>query len=209
MSGARNKPSVKAVANLVQVGVHSDGGSLYLRVRPAIEGVTRAWVFVLTVGGKRCEYGLGSAMVKPVHPVEKFTSMAPGVPHAYAYLPDLAAAFAGLLAIPDRLRGSVRWSMGCNRHAINPCHPPDSADRPAHVQGRACRADVIGRPRGPKASLVAGVTDMRKGFDALAAYRARSHLPVSCGVTAAQAGKAMPIAIAADAIMAKGAGHAA
>ncbi len=44
------------------------------------------------------------AMVKPGHPVAKFTSMAPRVPHAYAYLPDLAAAFAGLLAIPDRLR---------------------------------------------------------------------------------------------------------
>jgi len=30
--------------------------------------------------------------------------MAREVPHAYAYLPDLAAAFAGLLAIPERLR---------------------------------------------------------------------------------------------------------
>jgi nucleoside-diphosphate-sugar epimerase len=44
------------------------------------------------------------AMVQPGKPVRKFTSMAPGVGHAYAYLPDLAAAFAGLLAIPDRLR---------------------------------------------------------------------------------------------------------
>lgn len=44
------------------------------------------------------------AMVQPGRPVRKFTSMAPGVPHAYAYLPDLAAAFAGLLAIPERLR---------------------------------------------------------------------------------------------------------
>lgn len=44
------------------------------------------------------------AMVRPGQPVRKFTSMAPGVPHAYAYLPDLAAAFAGLLAIPERLR---------------------------------------------------------------------------------------------------------
>ncbi|MDX0015221.1 NAD(P)H-binding protein [Sinorhizobium meliloti] len=44
------------------------------------------------------------AMVQPGRPVRKFTSMASGVPHAYAYLPDLAAAFAGLMAIPERLR---------------------------------------------------------------------------------------------------------
>ncbi len=44
------------------------------------------------------------AMVQPGRPVRKFISMAPGVPHAYAYLPDLAAAFAGLLAIPERLQ---------------------------------------------------------------------------------------------------------
>ncbi|WP_336969822.1 NAD(P)H-binding protein [Sphingobium aromaticiconvertens] len=44
------------------------------------------------------------AMVKPGQPVRSFTSMAPGVPHAYAYLPDLATAFAGLLAMPERLR---------------------------------------------------------------------------------------------------------
>lgn len=103
MSGARNKPSVKAVANLVQVGVHSDGGSLYLRVRPAIEGVTRAWVFVLTVGGKRCEYGLGSAMVKPVHPVEKFTSMAPGV-----RMPMLISPI-----LPQPLPACSRSLIGC------------------------------------------------------------------------------------------------
>ncbi|GLK72165.1 NAD(P)H-binding protein [Ancylobacter dichloromethanicus] len=48
------------------------------------------------------------AMVKPGQPVRTFTSMAPGVPHAYAYLPDLAAAFAGLLAIPERLRPHER-----------------------------------------------------------------------------------------------------
>lgn len=44
------------------------------------------------------------AMVQPGQPVRKFTSIASGIPHAYAYLPDLAAAFAGLLAIPERLR---------------------------------------------------------------------------------------------------------
>lgn len=44
------------------------------------------------------------AMVKSGQPVRKFTSLASGVPHAYAYLPDLAAAFARLLEIPERLR---------------------------------------------------------------------------------------------------------
>jgi len=44
------------------------------------------------------------AMVQPGRPVQKFTSMARGVPHAYAYLPDLAAAFAGLLAVSEKLR---------------------------------------------------------------------------------------------------------
>lgn len=44
------------------------------------------------------------AMVQPGRPVRKFTSMASGIPHAYAYLPDLAATFASLLAIPERLR---------------------------------------------------------------------------------------------------------
>ncbi len=43
-------------------------------------------------------------MVRPGRPVRRVTSIAPGVPHAYAHLPDLAAAVAALLAIPDRLR---------------------------------------------------------------------------------------------------------
>ncbi|MCQ4159642.1 NAD(P)H-binding protein [Roseomonas sp. GC11] len=44
------------------------------------------------------------AMVRPGHPVRRFTSLASGIPHAYAYLPDLAASFAALLAIPGRLQ---------------------------------------------------------------------------------------------------------
>lgn len=43
------------------------------------------------------------AMVQPGQSVRKFTGMASGIPHAYAYLPDLAATFTGLLAIPERL----------------------------------------------------------------------------------------------------------
>ena len=48
------------------------------------------------------------AMVQQGQPVRKFTSMAPGVAHAYAYLPDLAAAIAELLAIPERLHAHER-----------------------------------------------------------------------------------------------------
>lgn len=43
------------------------------------------------------------AMVSPGGPIRKITSMARGVPHSYAYLPDLAEAFAQLLDEPSRL----------------------------------------------------------------------------------------------------------
>lgn len=43
------------------------------------------------------------AMVTPGKPLRKITSMAPGVPHAYAFLPDLAETFAQLLDRSDRL----------------------------------------------------------------------------------------------------------
>ncbi len=46
---------------------------------------------------------VAQAMVKPGKPVRKVTSMSPGMPHAYAYLPDLAETFAQLLDRPDRL----------------------------------------------------------------------------------------------------------
>lgn len=42
-------------------GIYSDGHGLFMRVRPGIgDRVTRAWVFVCHVDGKRCEVGLGS-----------------------------------------------------------------------------------------------------------------------------------------------------
>lgn len=44
------------------------------------------------------------AMIAAGKPVRKITSMAPGVPHAYAYLPDLAETFAQLLDKSDNLR---------------------------------------------------------------------------------------------------------
>ncbi|WP_390910401.1 NAD(P)H-binding protein [Pseudosulfitobacter sp. SM2401] len=46
----------------------------------------------------------GQGMITAGKPVRKVTSMAPGVPHAYAYLPDLAETFAQLLDISDRLQ---------------------------------------------------------------------------------------------------------
>lgn len=44
------------------------------------------------------------AMVTPGRPLHKITSMAVGVPHAYAFLPDLAETFAQLLDRPERLQ---------------------------------------------------------------------------------------------------------
>lgn len=43
------------------------------------------------------------AMITAGKPVQKITSMAPGVPHTYAYLPDLAETFARLLGKSDNL----------------------------------------------------------------------------------------------------------
>ena len=55
-SRARNKLNIKQVASLTRIGVYSDGGGLYLRVRPS----GRSWVFIGTLNGKRQEMGLGS-----------------------------------------------------------------------------------------------------------------------------------------------------
>ena len=53
----RNKLNVKQVASLVEPGIYSDGGGLYMRVRPS---GTRSWVYVYSRNGKRAELGLGS-----------------------------------------------------------------------------------------------------------------------------------------------------
>lgn len=69
-SRARNKLTVKQVAAITRPGVHSDGGGLYLRVRPP----ARHWIFIGTLYGRervknektgkpkpnRIEMGLGS-----------------------------------------------------------------------------------------------------------------------------------------------------
>ncbi len=55
-SRARNKLNVKQVAAITKPGVYSDGGGLYLRVRPS----ARSWFYIGTLNGKRLELGLGS-----------------------------------------------------------------------------------------------------------------------------------------------------
>ena len=57
-SRARNKLNVKQVEHLKAVGLYSDGGGLYLRIRES----GRSWFFIGTVNGKRFEMGLGSAL---------------------------------------------------------------------------------------------------------------------------------------------------
>jgi hypothetical protein len=54
---ARNKLNVKQVAGLKKPGVYSDGGGLYLRVRPC---GSKSWLFIFRFDGKRREMGLGS-----------------------------------------------------------------------------------------------------------------------------------------------------
>src|SRR5262249_20535359 len=41
------------------IGTHSDGGGLYLQVRPGTSGPTRAWVYRYSVNGKQVWLGLG------------------------------------------------------------------------------------------------------------------------------------------------------
>ena len=61
-SRARNKFSVRQVAAITEPGIYSDGGGLYLRVRPA----GRSWFYIGTLHGKRIELGLGSVIDIPL-----------------------------------------------------------------------------------------------------------------------------------------------
>lgn len=61
-SRARNKLTVKQVAALTEPNVYSDGGGLYLRIRPS----SRSWFYIGTFAGKRIELGLGSALDIPL-----------------------------------------------------------------------------------------------------------------------------------------------
>lgn len=53
----RNKLNVKQIAGLTAPGVYSDGGGLYLRVRPT---GSRSWLFIYSMNRRRREMGLGS-----------------------------------------------------------------------------------------------------------------------------------------------------
>ena len=57
-SRARNKLTVKQVTSLPGPKVYSDGGGLYLRVRPS----GRSWFYIGMRNGKRFELGLGSTL---------------------------------------------------------------------------------------------------------------------------------------------------
>ncbi|KRB80599.1 hypothetical protein ASE00_16255 [Sphingomonas sp. Root710] len=69
---ARNKMNVKLIAKLKTPGVYSDGGGLYLRIRPSLAkkkpdadvdpdpAVAKSWLFIYGGRGKRIELGLGS-----------------------------------------------------------------------------------------------------------------------------------------------------
>ena len=48
-SRARNKLTARQVATIGKIGVHSDGGGLYLRVRPS----GRSWFYIGSLDGKR------------------------------------------------------------------------------------------------------------------------------------------------------------
>lgn len=56
MARGLNKLTARQAATLAP-GMHSDGGGLYLRVRP---NGARSWIFISTVGGQRRERGLGT-----------------------------------------------------------------------------------------------------------------------------------------------------
>jgi len=57
-SRARNKLNTKQVASISKDGVYSDGGGLYLRVRPS----ARSWFYIGALNCKRFEMGLGSVL---------------------------------------------------------------------------------------------------------------------------------------------------
>lgn len=46
------------MAAITKPGVYSDGGGLYLRIRPS----ARSWFYIGTLNGKRVELGLGSVL---------------------------------------------------------------------------------------------------------------------------------------------------
>ncbi|ODU21794.1 MAG: integrase [Sphingomonas sp. SCN 67-18] len=55
----RGRIHVRQLPSLTKPGVYADGGGLYLRVRPSL---TRSWIFICMIKGRRREMGLGSIL---------------------------------------------------------------------------------------------------------------------------------------------------
>jgi hypothetical protein len=55
--------TVRQIAN-AKPGRHSDGGGLYLLVKP---GGSKSWVLRVQHNGRRCDFGLGSAITDPIN----------------------------------------------------------------------------------------------------------------------------------------------
>ena len=72
MSRIINRLSPLEVAN-AEVGVHADGGGLYLQVTTTVAGQpNKSWLFRYSVGGRERQMGLGSLTeVKRAHAREK------------------------------------------------------------------------------------------------------------------------------------------
>lgn len=58
-----NRLSARQAATIKDIGRHSDGGGLYLRITP---NGSRSWVFMMTKNGKRAEIGLGPSSSLPL-----------------------------------------------------------------------------------------------------------------------------------------------
>lgn len=58
MARAINRLTARQIVGIKEIGRHSDGGGLYLRITAS---GARSWVFMTATGGKRAEIGLGSA----------------------------------------------------------------------------------------------------------------------------------------------------
>lgn len=65
--------------------------------------------------------------------------------------------------------GAARTGCGGSGRPGRTADPPGTSHRRAGAEGRAGRVRLIGPPGGVRVYLAAGVTDMRKGFDGLAA----------------------------------------
>src|SRR5437016_162991 len=60
-----NRLSYRKAESITQVGMHADGGGLYLQVTPAANGTPRkSWLFRYAINGRERQMGLG-----PLHDV--------------------------------------------------------------------------------------------------------------------------------------------